>query len=52
MVGRPADGQAGKRPPKVAVVRGLLGDVDVLPMVVKEGGCGLKVRRQHPGREG
>ena len=37
---------------KVAVVRGLLGDVDVLPMVVKEGGCGLKVRRQHPGREG
>ena len=37
---------------KVAVVRGLLGDVDVLPMVVKEGGCGLKVRRQHPGQEG
>ena len=37
---------------KVAVIRGLLGDVDVLPMVVKEGGCGLKVRRQHPGREG
>ena len=37
---------------KVAVVHGLLGDVDVLPMVVKEGGCGLKVRRQHPGREG
>ena len=37
---------------KVAVVHGLLGDVDVLPMVVKEGGCGLKVQRQHPGQEG
>ena len=37
---------------KVAVIRGLLGDVEVLPMVVKEGGCGLKVRGQHPGQEG
>ena len=37
---------------KVADIRGLLGDVDVLPMVVKEGGCRLKVRRQHPGQEG
>ena len=37
---------------KVAVIRGLLGDVDVLPMVVKEGRCGLKVQRQHPGWEG
>ena len=35
---------AGDSQRKVAVVRGLLGDVDVLPMVVKEGGCGLRSR--------
>ena len=56
MVGRPAGEQAGKLASncqtKVAIVCGLLGDVDVLPMVVKEGGCGFKVRGQHPGWEG
>ena len=45
-------GSHGELGTKVVVIRGLLGDVDVLPMVVKEGGCSLKVRRQRPGREG
>ena len=34
---------------KVAVIGGLISDVEVLPMVVKEGGCSFKVQRQHPG---
>ena len=52
LAGRLTGKPASYRQSKVAVVRGLLGDVEVLPMVVIEGRCGLKVRGQHPGWEG
>ena len=49
--GRLAGKPASYYQTKVAVVRGLLGDVDVLPMVVKEGACG-QLENYHSSQRG
>ena len=50
--GQLAGRQAGDCQTKVVVICRLLGDVEVLPMVVKADRYGLKVWRQHLGWEG